>query len=376
MTCFCCQNRTQRASSTVRGSPDCHRERHQRYVDNSNDLIVARPEGLFCPPGHFYIDPWRPVERAIITHAHADHARFGHARYLCAEPGLGVLTSRLPGIDVQGLRYGEAIDVNGVRVSLHPAGHVLGSSQVRVEHAGRVWVASGDYKVEPDPTCVPFEPVRCDTFITESTFGLPIYRWDPSQVVFDGIDSWWRHNASQGRASVLFCYSFGKAQRVLAGIDAGTGPIFCHGAVEPLNRAYREAGVALPPTRLVSEIAAKDKAMFRGALIVAPPSAQGSTWMRRFGDYSDAFASGWMRLRGTRRRKGVDRGFVLSDHADWPGLQLAIGASGAERVIVTHGQIEPMVRWLCDQGLDAGAFKTEYGDDDIEAAVAERAEAT
>jgi putative mRNA 3-end processing factor len=325
-------------------------------VNTSSDLIVARPEGLFCVPGNFHIDPWRPVERAVITHAHADHARFGHAHYLAAQPGVGVLLSRLPGIDVQGLAYGEAVVVNGVRVSLHPAGHVLGSAQVRVEYKGRVWVASGDYKVEPDPTCAPFEPVRCDTFITESTFGLPIYRWDSAHEIFDGIDSWWRHNAAQGRASVLFCYSFGKAQRVLAGVDAAIGPIFCHGAVEPLNRAYAQAGVALPQTRLVSEIAAKDKAAFKGALIVAPPSAQGSTWMR---------------LRGTRRRKGVDRGFVLSDHADWPGLQLAIGATGAQRVIVTHGQIEPMVRWLCEQGLDAGAFKTEYGDDAIEADTAE-----
>ncbi|KND57976.1 mRNA 3-end processing factor [Candidatus Paraburkholderia schumanniana] len=326
-------------------------------MDTSSDLIVARPEGLFCAEGSFYIDPWRPVERAVITHAH----------YLAANPGLGVLLSRLPGIDVQELEYGEAIVVNGVRVSLHPAGHVLGSAQVRVEHKGRVWVASGDYKIEPDPTCAPFEPVRCDTFITESTFDLPIYRWENPRAVFDGIDSWWRHNAAQGRASVLFCYSFGKAQRILAGVDAAIGPIFCHGAVEPLNRAYAQAGIALPETRLVSDIAAKDKTAFKGALIIAPPSAQGSTWMRRFGDYSDAFASGWMRLRGTQRRRGVDRSFVLSDHADWPGLQFAIGASGAERVIVTHGQIEPMVRWLSEQGLDAGAFKTEYGDDIIEA---------
>jgi putative mRNA 3-end processing factor len=277
------------------------------------------------------------------------------------------LLSRLPGINLQGVPYGERLMENGVAVSLHPAGHVLGSAQVRVEHAGRVWVASGDYKVETDPTCAPFEPVRCDTFITESTFGLPIYRWEPSRAVFDGIDSWWRHNAAQGRASVLFCYSFGKAQRILAGVDRGIGPIFCHGAVEPLNRAYRAAGVNLPPTRLVSEIAAKDKTAFKDALIVAPPSAQGSAWMRRFGDYSDAFASGWMRLRGTRRRRGLDRGFVLSDHADWPGLQAAIGATGAARVIVTHGQIEPMVRWLRELGLEAGAFATEYGDDAIEA---------
>ncbi|WP_242468403.1 ligase-associated DNA damage response exonuclease [Burkholderia plantarii] len=335
-------------------------------MDTAADLIIARPEGLYCPPGGFHIDPWRPVERAVITHAHADHARAGHARYLAAQPGLGVLRSRLPGIEVQGLAYGERIEINGVRVSLHPAGHVLGSAQVRIEHGGRVWVASGDYKVEPDPTCAPFEPVRCDTFITESTFGLPIYRWEPAPAIFAGIDAWWRHNAAQARASVLFCYAFGKAQRVLAGIDRGIGPIFCHGAVEPLNRAYREAGVDLPATRLVSEIAARDKAAFRGALIIAPPSAQGSTWLRRFGDYSDAFASGWMRLRGTRRRRGVDRGFVLSDHADWPGLQQAIGASGAGRVIVTHGQIEPMVRWLTEQGLDAGAFATEYGDEALD----------
>lgn len=334
---------------------------------DSGDLVIARPEGLYCPPGDFHIDPWRPVERAVITHAHSDHARFGHRRYLASRAGANVLLSRLPDISLQTLAYGERLDINGVTVSLHPAGHVLGSAQLRIEHRGRVWVASGDYKLDPDPTCDAFEPVRCDTFITESTFGLPIYRWDAPQTVFDGVDSWWRHNAAQGRASVLFCYSFGKAQRVLASVDAGIGPIFCHGAVEPLNRAYREAGVRLPPVRLVSEIAPKDKAAFSQALIVAPPSAQGSAWLKRFGDYSDAFASGWMRLRGARRRRGVDRGFVLSDHADWPALQTAIGATGAGRVIVTHGSVEPMVRWLREQGLDAGAFVTQYGDDTVEA---------
>ncbi|AFT87691.1 mRNA 3-end processing factor [Paraburkholderia phenoliruptrix BR3459a] len=331
------------------------------------DLVIARPEGLYCPPGDFYIDPWQPVGRAVITHAHSDHARFGHRHYLASRAGANVLLSRLPDISLQTLAYGERLDINGVTVSLHPAGHVLGSAQLRIEHRGRVWVASGDYKLDPDPTCDAFEPVRCDTFITESTFGLPIYRWDPPQAVFDGVDSWWRHNASEGRASVLFCYSFGKAQRVLASVDAGIGPIFCHGAVEPLNRAYREAGVRLPPVRLVSEIPPKEKGVLREALIVAPPSAQGSAWLRRFGDYSDAFASGWMRLRGARRRRGVDRGFVLSDHADWPALQSAIEATGAERVIVTHGSVAPMVRWLREQGLEAGAFATQYGDDAVEA---------
>ncbi|MGF6534661.1 putative mRNA 3-end processing factor [Paraburkholderia sp. GAS206C] len=332
----------------------------------AEDLIVARPQGLYSPPGDFYIDPWQPVDRAVITHAHSDHARWGHTHYLAARPGAGVLLSRLPGIDLQTAAYGERLDINGVMVSLHPAGHVLGSAQIRVEHRGRVWVASGDYKLDSDPTCAPFEPVRCDTFITESTFGLPIYRWEPPQTVFDSIDSWWRHNASEGRASVLFCYSFGKAQHLLAGVDAAIGPIFCHGALESINNAYRAEGVALPPVRLAGEIAAKDKAVFKQALVVAPPSAQGSPWLKRFGDYSDAFASGWMRLRGARRRRGVDRGFVLSDHADWASLHTAIRETGAERVIVTHGQVEPMVRWLREQGLEAGAFATQYGDEALE----------
>ncbi len=335
-----------------------------------DDLVVLRPQGLYCPPGDFYIDPWQPVGRAVITHAHGDHARMGHGHYLAAAPGEGVLRARLGPIDLMPLSYGETIDHHGVKLSLHPAGHVLGSAQVRLEHRGRVWVASGDYKYmgrpggddDVDPTCTPFEPVRCDVFITESTFGLPIYRWQPQRELFAGVDAWWRANAEAGRASVLFCYAFGKAQRVLAGVDASIGPIFCHGAVEPLNRAYREAGVALPPTTPVMEVT--DKTRFRTGLVVAPPSAAGSAWMKRFGDYSDAFASGWMLLRGARRRRALDRGFVLSDHADWPGLHAAIAATGAERVIVTHGQVPVMVRWLCENGLDAEAFETEYGDDD------------
>ncbi len=333
----------------------------------AGDLVVLRPEGLYCPPGGFYIDPWRPVDRAVITHAHADHARPGHARYLAAAPGEGVLRTRLGPISLQTLAYGEPIDHHGVRLSLHPAGHVLGSAQVRLEHRGRVWVASGDYKFmrggegEIDPTCPPFEPIRCDVFITESTFGLPIYRWQPQREIFAGIDDWWRANAEAGRASVLFCYAFGKAQRILTGVDADIGPIFCHGAVEPLNRAYREAGVRLPTTTLVSEVT--DKSLFRRGLVLAPPSAAGSPWMKRFGEYSDAFASGWMLLRGARRRRALDRGFVLSDHADWPGLHAAIAATGAPRVIVTHGQVPVMVRWLCENGLEADAFETEFGDE-------------
>jgi putative mRNA 3-end processing factor len=332
------------------------------------DLVVQRPEGLYCPPGDFFIDPWRPVDRAVLTHAHADHARRGHAHYLAAARAEGVLRARLGEITLQTLAYGEAIEHHGVRVSLHPAGHVLGSAQVRLEHGGQVWVASGDYFVsgaaDHNPTCAPFEPVRCDCFITESTFGLPIYRWRPQREVYEEIDRWWRANAQEGRASVLFGYSFGKAQRLLAGVDAGIGPIVVHGAVQTLNDAYRAAGVALPITLLGTEV--QDKAVLQRALVVAPPSVQGTPWLKRFGDYSDAFASGWMQLRGTRRRQGVDRGFVLSDHADWPGLHQAIAATGATRVIVTHGYEAVMVRALAERGLQAESFATEYGGDAVE----------
>ena len=339
----------------------------------SADLIVQRPEGLYCPAGDFHIDPWRPVPRAVITHAHADHARRGHGAYLATAVSAGVLRARLGNITLQGLAYGEVVVLNGVRVSLHPAGHVLGSAQVRVEHAGQVWVASGDYftsgvEADVNATCTPFEPVRCHCFITESTFGLPIYRWQPQADVLADINAWWAANAQAGRASLLLGYSFGKAQRLLAGaqagVDGGIGPIVVHGAVEPLNQAYREAGVALPPTLRLEDVA--DKALLKRALVVAPPAVLDSAWARKLGDRSEAFASGWMQLRGARRRQGVDRGFVLSDHADWPGLQRAIAATGAQRVIVTHGYEAVMVRWLRQQGLEAGSFSTEYGSDDGE----------
>ncbi len=329
------------------------------------DLIVQKNEGLYCPPGDFYIDPWRPVDRAVITHAHADHARTGHGHYLAAAPAEGVLRSRLgPDISLQSLAYGQQITHHGVKLSLHPAGHVLGSAQVRLEHGGQTWVASGDYKVAPDATCAPFEPVRCDVFITESTFGLPIYRWRPDADLFEDINDWWATNAADGRASLLMCYSFGKAQRILSGVDPNIAPIIVHGAVQALNTAYREAGIHLPETLLAGDV--MDPADFRRALVLCPPGAAGGPWVKRFGDFSDAFASGWMQLRGARRRGGYDRGFVLSDHADWPGLMSAIGATGARRVIVTHGSVPVLVRYLTEQGLQAEAFQTEYGDEPLE----------
>jgi len=309
--------------------------------------------------GNFYIDPWRPVDYAVITHAHGDHARPGHSRYLAAQEGELVLRSRMgKEAFIETLPYGKSISVNGVKLAFYPAGHVLGSAQIRLEHNGDVWVVSGDYKVTLDNTCSAFEPIRCRTFITESTFGLPIYRWQPANEVFAQINNWWRSNQASGKASVLYAYAFGKSQRILAGIDESIGPIFCHGAVASLNLAYRESGVNLPQTLNPTEVE-KDYD-FSQALILAPPSAQSTPWLKRFGEFSDGFASGWMQIRGKRRHRAIDQGFVLSDHADWPGLHEAIDATGAERIIVTHGQVAPMVKWLSEKGLHAHSFITHF----------------
>ncbi len=238
-----------------------------------------------------------------------------------------------------------------------------------MEHRGEVWCVSGDYKLAPDASCSPFEPVRCHTFITESTFGLPIYRWQPAGEICDQVNAWWRANQAAGRTSVLFAYALGKAQRLIQGVDPSIGPIFCHGAVQSVNEVYRQNGVDLPPTSLVST--ELRRTAWNDALIVAPPSARGTPWMRRFGDVSTGFASGWMAVRGARRRRSVDRGFVLSDHADWPDLNRAIRETGASRILVTHGSVATMVRWLREQGLEADALKTRYEGESGEEAEAE-----
>lgn len=322
------------------------------------DLLTMTDAGLYCPDGGFHIDPWKPTERAVLTHAHADHCRPGSASYVVCADGEAVFRTRLGRADVRTLRYGERMSVNGVTVSLHPAGHVLGSAQVRVERGGEVAVVSGDYKLDADPTCAPFEPVRCHLFVTESTFGLPIYRWPRPQDVADDLNAWWRANRDAGRVSLLFAYALGKAQRLLAMLDPSVGPIYLHGAVARLVADYRTAGVALPPTTPASEAVKGTK--FTGAVVLAPPSAHGSAWARKFGPSSSAFASGWMTIRGTRRRRAVDRGFVLSDHADWPGLLDAVRATAAERVWVTHGYVAVLVRHLQSLGLDAQALATQY----------------
>lgn len=324
------------------------------------DLIETTASGLYCDAGGFHIDPWRPVDRAVVTHAHSDHAVWGCGGYLTTPTGAAVLRRRV-GRDarIEAVAYGEPIDFAGVRVSLHPAGHILGSAQVRVERAGEVWVVSGDYKTQPERTCEAFESVRCHHFITESTFGLPIYRWRPQEEVTDSINAWWRDNQTQGKTSIVYAYALGKAQRVLAGVDASLGPLAVHGAVMTLVDAYREAGVALPDVQHASK---ENLPALRGrGLVVAPPSAGGSPWVRKFGDRSTAMASGWMQVRGAKRWRNVDRGFVLSDHADWPALLDAIRATGAERVGVTHGFTGPLVRYLREGGLDAYEMKTRYG---------------
>ena len=321
-------------------------------------LLLATDRGLYCEAGDFYVDPWAAVDRAVVTHAHGDHVAWGCRAYLTAAPGLGVLRQRLdPDARIRAVSYGESVDVNGVRVSLHPAGHILGSAQVRLEHAGEVWVVSGDYKTEPDPTCTPFEAVQCHTFVTESTFGLPIYRWRDPREVFAEIHAWWRANQHAGKATLLYGYALGKAQRLVAGLDPAIGPILTHGAVERMNAAYRTAGVPLPTT---THVATSDRATWSRAIVIAPPSVDGSTWARRFGAQSTAFVSGWMAVRGTRRRRAVDRGFALSDHVDWPSLLAAIRETGAERVWATHGYTGVLVRWLRERGLDARAVETRY----------------
>ncbi len=323
------------------------------------DLLQITAAGLYCPAGDFHIDPWQPVERAVVTHAHSDHARPGSQQYLAAEVGVDLLKERLgPDAVVQGLPYGETRSMNSVRVSLHPAGHILGSAQVRLELAGEVWVVSGDYKLASDATCQAFEPLRCHTFITESTFGLPIYRWQAEQAIFANLNAWWLANRQRKRTSVVYAYSLGKSQRVLAGLDESIGPILVHGAVERYLDIYRAAGVRFPA---IEKATAETSQATRGqAIVIAPPSAAASPWLRKFGPVATAIASGWMQIRGMRRRRSVDRGFALSDHADWSGLLTAIHATGAERVWVTHGYTSVMARWLNEHGIHAEAIATRF----------------
>jgi putative mRNA 3-end processing factor len=358
--------RLNRHAAKIVHATGVHRVDPEHFCTSSNDfmksLIQETPAGLYCEVGDFYIDPVRRVSRAVITHAHGDHARAGSGKYLTSKEGRRVLRTRLgPSASIDTLAFGETVLMNGVTVSLHPAGHILGSAQVRVEYQGEIWVISGDYKIEPDRTCTPFEHVKCHTFVTESTFGLPVYRWPAQEYVFEDINRWWKQCRADNVAAVVLAYSLGKAQRVIAGVDASIGPIFCHPSVELLNQDYRATGIELPATWLPTQAPARND--WGGVLVIAPPMVSNSAWMSRFGKTSTAIVSGWALTRGTQRARSVDVGFPLSDHADWPGLLTAIERSEADQILVTHGYTRPMVQWLRENGKQAREVVTKFHPD-------------
>ena len=328
-------------------------------------LLSFTSKGIYCAKGDFYIDPWEPVDKAIITHAHSDHAKVGHKHYLSHQDSADVLRQRLGfGIKLETRKYGAPFEWNGVRVSLHPSGHILGSAQIRVESKGEVWCVSGDYKMQPDPIAEEFEPVRCHTFITECTFGLPIYQWPSEREVIHQIESWWRENRTQGKVSLISAYALGKAQRILASLDHSVGKIYCHGAVHTVNEIYQKQGkLAGELLYLTQEVL---KGQLIGSLVVAPPSAMGSSWARKLGPLSVGTASGWMMLRGSKRRQNVDRGFVLSDHADWQGLNEAVKLTGAENIVCTHGYTDVFAEWLRHNGYHAVTEKTVFTEEPLD----------
>lgn len=326
--------------------------------------LAFTPSGIYCPAGDFYIDPWKPVNRALITHGHADHARRGMGSYLTTDIAAPVMRHRLGDVSIDTIGYGERLQIGGATVSFHPAGHVPGSAQIRIDVAGEVWVASGDYKVVDDGLSTPFEPVKCHHFITESTFGLPVFRWQDQAVIAAQINDWWAACAAAGKTAFLGCYALGKAQRLMSMLNPDFGPILTHTAIENTNAVMRAQGIALPSTLQAGpDLNPKDHP---GAIVLAPPSALGSAWARKFGPQEAAFASGWMALRGIRRRRAGDRGFVISDHADWSGLLAAIKDTEAESIYVTHGYTEIFTRYLNEMGWNAQVVQTEFGGEDAE----------
>ena len=329
-------------------------------------LLQFTDRGIYCERSDVYLDPWKPVNRALISHGHSDHATFGHQHYLCSALAKPIIAHRLNIQHIETLDYGETTTINGVKFSFHPAGHIPGSAQIRVEYNGEVWVFSGDYKLQHDGISTPFELVKCHTFITESTFGLPVYTWKSQDKIFQDINSWWRKNQNEGKTSVLSGYALGKSQRILKNVDTTIGKIFIHGALENINNIMQEQGITLPLTYRVTDETKRDD--LSGSLVICPPSAVGSSWMRRFIPYSLGVASGWMKLRGTRRRRGADLGFALSDHADWNDLNHVIKETGADRIYVTHGYTEIFARWLAEKGLESHEVKTRYEGELVEMA--------
>lgn len=317
-------------------------------------LLKLTSNGLYCQQADVYIDPWRRVGKAIVTHAHSDHARYGHKQYLAHKDSEHVLKLRLGAINLQTLEYGEQVELNGVKVSLHPAGHTIGSSQVRLEYQGEVWVVSGDYKMEPDNLTVPFEPVNCNVFITEATFGLPVFNWRPQAEIFADMNNWWQQNQKIGRTSMISCYSFGKAQRLVTNINPEIGPIYAHGAIVATNEALSKSGYKFPEVKKLDDHLDAD--LSKALVLTTSPSLLAGLPIQ----LSVAQASGWMQLRKMRKLGNLDKGFTISDHADWQGLNTAIKATEAELVYVTHGFSEPLARWLTEQGVESYPLTTEF----------------
>ncbi len=322
-------------------------------------LLSFNKNGIYCEQADVYIDPWKRVPKALITHGHSDHARKGHGHYLCTHSAKPVIQHRLgKKMIIESVEYGQKVHINGVQFSFHPAGHIIGSAQIRVEYKGEVWVASGDYKIEDDGISEAFELVRCNTFISETTFGLPIYKWRPQAEVFEDINNWWYENNQLGKVTVINAYSLGKAQRLLHNVDASIGNIYTHGSIEVINDIFRDQGFDLPDTHAVTSLQTREN--YRGALIITPGSSLTSDWTDRFGDFTTAAASGWMQLRSMRKNRSVDRGFVLSDHCDWDGLNETILATGAEQVYVTHGSTKIFSKWLNGKGINTKIVETQF----------------
>jgi putative mRNA 3-end processing factor len=325
-------------------------------------LIQFSNKGIYCKQGDFYIDPWQPVDLAVTTHGHADHVKWGNKAYLCHDLTKPILNQRL-GLDlkIETLPYNKQIDINGVKLSLFPAGHVIGSSQIRLEYKGEICVVSGDYKVEYDGISTAFEPVRCHTFVSESTFGLPIYKWQPQDIIFSQIKDWVSNNHDSNKTSVLVAYSLGKAQRLIKGLD-GYSKIYVHNSIANLNEGFIKAGVDLPETIRITADTKKEH-LQRGIVIVPPALAEGR-WIKNLTNGATGVCSGWMQVRASRRWRSADAGFALSDHADWPGLLSAIEATQAEMVYVTHGFTATFSKYLNEIGIESEEVKTQYGNEE------------
>ncbi len=320
-------------------------------------LLAFNDKGIYCAQANVYLDPWKTVDNAIISHGHADHSRWGHKKYITHHSNVPIIKHRLGEIVVTGKEWNETFTINGVKFSLHPAGHIIGSSQIRVEYKGEIWVFTGDYKLEDDGVAVPYESVKCHSFITECTFGLPAFKWVPQAQVMNDINQWWQQNREDGRASILFGYSLGKAQRLLKHLDPNIGKIYTHGAIENMTEVLRPQ-MSFPETIRITRDTKKEE--LKGSMVLAPPSAHGTPWIRKMVPYVTASASGWMAFRGARRRRAIDKGFVLSDHCDWQGLLQAIEGTGCEKVICTHGYTEIFSRFLREKGYDARTEETQY----------------